>query len=42
MTKYKCSVCGKELSYKADKCGDYAKKRIKEDFRRKSGFETGI
>lgn len=30
--KYKCSVCGKELSYKADKCGDCAKKELKKIF----------
>ena len=29
MTKYKCSVCGKELNYKGDKCGECAGKEIK-------------
>ena len=32
MTKYKCSVCGKELTYKADKCGDCAKEGLKKIF----------
>ena len=30
--KYRCSVCGKELNYKADKCGDCAGKELKKIF----------
>lgn len=32
MIKYRCSVCGKELTYKADECGDCAKKELKKIF----------
>lgn len=31
---YKCSVCGKELNYKAEKCGDCAGKELKEIFKK--------
>lgn len=30
----KCSVCGKELPYKADKCRDCVKKALQEEFRK--------
>lgn len=29
MTKYKCSVCGKELNYNGDKCKECSEKEIK-------------
>lgn len=32
--KYRCSVCGKELNYRAKKCGDCAKKELQEIFKR--------
>lgn len=28
----KCTVCGKEMDYKADKCGDCAKKSLQDIF----------
>ena len=33
MNKYKCSVCGKELNYRAEKCGDCAKKELQKIFK---------
>lgn len=33
MKTYKCSVCGKELNYRAKKCGDCAKKELQEIFK---------
>ena len=29
---YKCTVCGKNLSYKAEKCGDCSKKSLQKLF----------
>ncbi len=32
MRKYRCSECGKELNYRANKCGDCAKKGLQKMF----------
>lgn len=46
MSKYKCSVCGKELSYAADKCGECAKKELQKIFDKdpelKQGFKEAL